>query len=213
MCILKYAPVHTTLQLVKKTSCMVNFIVSIGLRSRTYYFILLIILLSLYPFQSVNGNDSRLFYARLDIQYSNNRIKKSNLLLIPAENDFRPKKLTPVVISGTAGFSHNNPELSIETRAADCAIQLLLEKHGLKSLKSKLTTFNNSTHSDIVMSYEGYVNLPWKIIKKQFDKKNKLCTITIEIEFAPATFPDKWKMQRFKYKIKQLFKNFILLFK
>ncbi len=190
-----------------------EFFLSSLIRPKTYYLIFLIILLIFYPFKSVNGTETRLFYARVDIQYSNNRIKRSNLIMIPAENDFRPKKLTHVVISGTAGLSHNNPELSIETRAADSAIQLLLERQGLKSLKSNSTTFNNSTHNEIVMSYEGTVKLPWKIIKKKFDKKNKLCTITIDIEFAPTTFPDKWQMLRFKYKIKQLFKNFILLFK
>ncbi len=183
------------------------------IKSGTFYFIILIIILILYPLKSVNGTETRLFYARVDIQYTNNRIKKSNLIMIPAENDFREKKITHVVISGTAGSLHNNPKVSIETRAAHNAIQLLLEKHGLKSLKSKSTTFNNSNHNDIVMSYEGYVKLPWKIIKKKFDKKNKLCTITIKIAFAPTTFPDKWQILKFKYKIKQLFKNFILLFK
>ncbi len=183
------------------------------IRPRISYFIILIVLLCFFPSKMVNGTETRLFYARVDIKYSNNRIKKSNLLMVPAENDFRTKKLAHVVISGTAGFSHSNPELSIETRAADNAIQLLLERQGLKSLKSKLTTLNNSTHNEIVMSYEGIVKLPWKIIKKKFDKKNKLCTITIDIEFAPTTFPDRWQTQRFKYKIKQMFNNFILLFK
>ncbi len=196
-----------------KSFVIKDFSLPFLIRPRISYFIILIILLSFYPFKIVNGAETRLFYARVDIKYIDNRIKKSNLIMVPAENDFRMKKLTHVVISGTADSSHNNPELSIETRAADNAIQLLLERQGLKSLKSKLTTFSNSTHNEIVMSYEGTVKLPWKIIKKKFDKKNKLCTITIEIEFAPTTFPDKWQMQRFKYKIKQFFKNFILLFK
>jgi len=198
--------------LLKHTKINAKYIPQL-LKNRLYIIILLIFLLPLPPFMTVSKAGTRVFYARIDIKYSDGRIKKSNFLMVPAENDFRAANFTSVFITGTADFSHSVSEVSIETQAKHNAIKCLLEQRGLKSIKSKSTTVNNLQHTEFVLSYEGSVKLPLKIIKKKIDKQNNLCAIALEIEFAPIAFPDKWPILKFKYKIKQIFNNFISLFK
>ncbi len=192
----KYIPYHTRHKLYKYTTI-----------------IIITLLLGVYPSKNANGTGERLFYARLDIKYSDNRVKKSNFIMIPSDNEFRSVNFTYRLISGTADYAHNDPNIPIEKRAEHNAIQCLLEQYGLKSIKSKSTYFNNSGHNETVVSYEGLVKLPCKIIKKKFNKKNNACTITIKIAFSPIAFPDQWSMLKLKYKIQQFINNIISLFK
>ncbi|GEM_PF-1290400 len=183
------------------------------LNHRPYILILLILLLILPPLSTRSNAESRLYYARIDIKYSDNKIEKSNFIMVPVENDFRAENFTSVFIKGTANFSYSIPGISIETQAEHNAIKRLLKQRGLKSIKSKSTSSNKLQHNEIVMSYEGVVKLPLKMINKKIDKQKNTCTISIEIEFAPIAFPDRWSMLKFKYKIKQILNHFILLFK
>ncbi len=192
----------------KKAKCIPH-----ATRCRIPLFILIIIIFNLTSPKIAKSTETRIFYARIDIKYSDNRIKKSNFLMVPAENDFRAANFTYVLISGTANSAYNSRKLSLETAAEHNAIKYLLEQYGLKSVKSRSTDINNSGHTEMVISYEGAVKLPCKILKKKFDKKKGILTITIKIAFSPIAFPDKWSMLRLKRKIYQFFRNFILMFK
>ncbi len=197
---------------IKQTKIRAKYIPKL-LKHRPFILILLVLLLILPPLSTITKAESRLYYARIDIKYSDNKIEKSNFLMVPAENDFRAENFTSVFIKGTANFSHSIPGISIETRAEHNALKCLLEQRGLKSMKSKSSFSNNLQHNEIVMSYEGVVKLPLTIINKKMDKQKNICTLSLKIEFAPIAFPDKWSILKFKYKIKQILNHFILLFK
>ncbi|MEA1969605.1 MAG: hypothetical protein U9N77_15470 [Thermodesulfobacteriota bacterium] len=166
----------------------------------------------LYPLKADGQSEIKIFYARFDIKYSNNTIEKSNLLIIPAENDFRAEKFTTMIISGHADYSTTNAKTDIKTRAKHNAVKALLEHHGLKSLKSKSSKINNFFHNETVMSYEGAVKLPCQIVDVTFDKKHGGCRIKIKIEFAATAFPDKWRILQIKQKIEQTIDDILSLF-
>ncbi len=171
-------------------------------------------LLTLCSFKAQGDSEVKIFYTRFDMRFIDNRAEKSNLLMVPANNDYRTAKFTTLTISGSASFSaFNQSNLDIQTRAAHNAIKFLLETKGLKSLKSKTTTFKTSlSHAQVVMSYEGAVKVPYRIITKNFDVNTDTYTTQIEIDFAPIAFPDKWKDMEIKHKIKQVFQDFIPFF-
>ncbi|WP_139786732.1 hypothetical protein [Desulfamplus magnetovallimortis] len=153
---------------------------------------------------------NNIYYVRFDIKSANNRIVRSNLLMVPAEDEFRMEKFTLFVISGDADESaHGKTGMDIQTRAEHNAIKNLLERHGLESVKTQSGSVNGLAHSETVVSFEGAVKLPYKRTKSYFDKEKRVNTVTIEILFAPLVFPDKWEDMKVRHRIKTIFKNFM----
>ncbi|MFO7883907.1 MAG: hypothetical protein R6U68_03715 [Desulfobacteraceae bacterium] len=144
-------------------------------------------------------------------------METSNLILIPAENDFRPEKFSPWVVSGTAGGNTGGNSSTgadrLNVQARHNAIKGLLEEKGLKSVKNKTGFFNNASNSETIMSYEGVIKLPCQTIDRKYYQNPDRCMVKIKIDFAPIAFPDKWRMLMVKYKIKQAAKQFFYLFK
>ncbi len=162
-----------------------------------------------------------MYYVRFDIKSVNNRVERSNLLIVPTEYEFRQEKFTSFIIHGSANYSATDVNgLDIQTRAIHNAIKNFLEEHGLESVKSQSTTVRGLAQDEIdfhghtlvndqtVVSFEGVVKLPYKILSNSFNKEIGIYSVTIQLEFAPLAFPDKWTDMRFKHKVKMLLNNF-----
>ncbi|MBF0242469.1 MAG: hypothetical protein HQK64_08315 [Desulfamplus sp.] len=154
----------------------------------------------------------KVYYVRFDVKSVNNRVERSNLLMVPAEDDFRQKGFKSVVISGSADYSASETgSLDIQTRAIHNAIKNFLEINGLESVKSQSTTVKGLAHAvneQTVVSFEGAVRLPYKVLDSSFNKESGIYSVTIHLEFAPLAFPDKWEKMLFKHEIKMLFNQF-----
>ncbi|MBF0205237.1 MAG: hypothetical protein HQK67_13280, partial [Desulfamplus sp.] len=166
-------------------------------------------------------NSLPVYYVRFDVKSVDNRIERSNLLIVPSNNEFRQEKFTLFLISGSADYSASGAKgLDIQTRAAHNAIKNFLETNGLQSVKSQSTTVNGLAHDNTlehvrtmvndqtVVSFEGAVKLPYRMVKSSFDKEIGVYSVTIEIAFAPLAFPDKWEEMLLKYKMRSFFEEF-----
>ena len=160
-----------------------------------------------------DGFQGDLYYVRFDIRSKDNRVERSNLLMIPADGEYRADKFSSHVITGSADNAQAGQKgMSLQTRAEHNAIKLFLEHHGLESVKSQSATVNGLAHTEAVVSYEGAIWLPYKRISHHFDSKDGLYTVSIEVLFAPLAFPDKWQEMALKYKINHFFRKFFSFF-
>ncbi|MFO7749844.1 MAG: hypothetical protein R6V54_07085 [Desulfobacteraceae bacterium] len=164
------------------------------------------------PLISHGTGAQKTYYARLDVKYTDNSITSNNLLLFPAENDFRAEKFTLLEQSGIAHSSDKDNKFDLKTEAKQDAIKRVLEQRGLKSIKSKTSKINGLYKSEVVMSYEGAVKLPCQMIDISYDKSKNQCLVTLKIKFSAIAFPDRWQSLKIKQIIKQKFKQLILFF-
>jgi len=144
------------------------------------------------------------YYVRYDLKSFNHQITDENLLMVPAENEFRTEKFSlfsiPCVISMTQGESKNR----LTQRAKETALRKILTDKGLKSVKTRnLVT---------IVSYEGVIIAPINISRIS-DKDNKLFTFTAEFEFSSLRFPDQWQSLQMQSMIKEKLNDLLLLFK
>lgn len=169
--------------------------------------ILIIICISLFYFTNAFSEPvKRLFYVRFDVQTKGYQVARSNIMLIPVENEFRAENFAVHVITGRATrSSHADKGISLGKRAEHDALKTLLEHKGLRSLKSKSTTLNGRAHVDTVVSYEGVVKMPGRILSTNYDSHSGVYSVKMEILFAPIAFPDNWNMMFFRNKIKKFF--------
>jgi len=167
----------------------------------------------IFPVKTLSGPETKIFYARFDIRFASNTMDRSNLILIPAENDFRSERFSPWVVSGTAGGNTSTGTDRLNVQARHNAIKTLLEEKGLKSVKNKTNFINKTSSSETIMSYEGMIKLPCQTIDREYHQNPDTCMVKIKIDFAPIAFPDKWKIMMLKYKIKQAAEQFFDLFK
>lgn len=168
-----------------------------------------------------SNNSLSVYYVRFDVKSVDNRIERSNLLIVPSENEFRQEKFTTFIISGSADYSATDANgLDIQTRAIHNAIKNFLEENGLESVKSQSTTVRGLAqdrtdlhgqtlvNDQTVVSFEGAIKLPYKILSSSFNKEIGIYSVTIQLEFAPLAFPDRWADMRLKHKIKMLLNDF-----
>ncbi|MBF0235905.1 MAG: hypothetical protein HQK65_23160, partial [Desulfamplus sp.] len=151
-------------------------------------------------------NNLSLYYVRFDIKSVNNRMERSNLLMIPSDNEFRQERFSKFVISGSADYSATGIKgVNIQTRAVHNAIKNFLESNGLQSVKSQSTAVGglaygqSMVNDQTVVSFEGAVKLPYKVIQSSFNKETGIYSVTIELTFAPLAFPDKWEDMLLKH--------------
>ena len=178
-----------------------------------FFFFTAAVILALTPLISQGKGVQKTYYARLDVKYTDNSIASDNLLLFPAENDFRAEKFTLVEQSGIALSSDKETKIDLKTEAKHDAIKRLLEEKGLKSIKSKTTKTNGLYQNEVVMSYEGAVKLPCQIIDISYDTAKNQCRVKLKVAFSAIAFPDRWQSLRIKQIIKQTFNQFILFFR
>ncbi|MEE4362641.1 MAG: hypothetical protein V2J08_01845 [Desulfotignum sp.] len=99
------------------------------------------------------------YYVRYDIKYADNRITDENLLMVPAENEFRMEKFSRATIAGVISMTSGESKNHLFSRARDQALKQLLKTRGLTSVTSE----NRVT----IVSHEGVVRTPVQIIPKK----------------------------------------------
>ncbi len=149
------------------------------------------------------------YYVRLDYKYINGTEKDKNLLMIPLGRDYRFETYKTLKTTGnTDQMDHSD----VHAYAEHSAIENLLHKEGFKSVASKETVINSVSYTETVMSFEGAVKYPYKIVAYGYTDSMRY-EVQLEVEFSPVESPDKWKSLYIKDKIKHAFSNIISLFK
>ena len=141
------------------------------------------------------------YYVRYDIKSSKNKIIDDNLLMIPAKNEFRAEKFSQIATTGVISADSNWAKISVDKKIRDDALKTILVKNGLKSVKTK--------DLDTVLSYEGVIITPVKILKHTYNEDHKNYSYEARVEFSPVSFPDRWETLNMKYLIKQKFYDFL----
>ena len=160
---------------------------------------ILIGLLFFVTIESVNCQGIRHYYIRYDLKSSKYRITDVNLLMIPSENEFRTEKFSYILTVNRISLTPGESAEDFNQKAKQAAIKSVLEKHGLKSVKTKDT--------DTVISYEGAIITPIQIIEKNCDTEASTCIVKSRLMFSPISFPDQWKKQKVTFRIKTFFKE------
>ena len=179
-----------------------------NLKSLLFYLIL--ISTFFFPATLFSSLEKNIYYVRVDEKTSNGIIIKTNLLMIPANEEYRINGFKKITIRGNSDF---NTTLDKKSAAEHNALCNLLINHGLKSVESKKTLINRNSHYEIVVSYEGVVVLPFNIIGQKYLDDGETYEIEMELKFAPITSPDNWSDLHFKNKIKNLIESFFSFFK
>ncbi len=150
------------------------------------------------------------YYTRFDVNSCDGVISGTELLMIPANQEFRVEDFIPIRIRGNAKF---DGKIDIESAAEHNAVSRLLTSYGLNSITSREQLINGLPGNKVTMSYQGVVKYPLKVLNKGYLGNNNLFSIDLEIQFAPIEFPDKWSALYLKFIMHQVFKDFISLFK
>ena len=145
------------------------------------------------------------FYIRFDIKSSANKIQSENLIMIPAQNDFRAEKFSQISVSGVISAAPGESNESTQKRIRENVLKNILLNNGLKSVKTK--------DYDTVLSYEGVIITPLRLVKNIYVEEQNGYMYEIGVDFCPIAFPDRWETLNMKYKIKELFYDFMQLFK
>ena len=180
------------------------------------------------------------YYVRYDIKYADNRITDENLLMVPAENEFRKEKFSRATIAGVISMTSGESKNHLFTRARDQALKQLLKTRGLTSVTSE----NRVT----IVSHEGVVRTPVKIVpgkgvvqeqgalqeqrglqeqqavpEQETVPEEKTGLVkregvpmffyTAETFFAPLAFPDQWEKRKARAYIKEKIDAFFQLLK
>lgn len=176
------------------------------------------------------------YYVRYDIKYADNRITDENLLMVPAENEFRMEKFSRATIAGVISMTSGESKNHLFSRARDQALKQLLKTRGLTSVTSE----NRVT----IVSHEGVVRTPVQIVPEQGAVQEKeqeqgalqeqgavqeqgaaqeqetglvrredvpMFSYTAEILFAPLAFPDQWEKLKARAYIKEKIDAFFQL--
>lgn len=155
------------------------------------------------PAKGLEGIDT--YYLRLDLKSSSHRITRTQLTMVPAENEFRAEKFSLIPVSGLVLAGPQESNQTLDNLAKRKAFKRLLEQHGLKSVK---------THNqDTIISYEGLITTPITLKISPYNAEFSSYPYAAEIQFTPIAFPDQWDTLKTKFRIKQIFHDFILLFK
>ena len=144
------------------------------------------------------------FYVRYDIKSSKNKIADSSLLMIPGKNEFRAEKFSQIIVSGVISADSKLNQISVEKMVREDSLKSILVKNGLQSVKTK--------DFDTVISYEGVIITPVKILKTVYNEKQNNYSYEVQVEFSPIAFPDKWETLNMKYRLKKILHNFLELF-
>ncbi len=178
------------------------------LKSLFFFQFLFLILIS--PSTLLSSTEKNAYYVRVDEKTSNGIIINTNLLMVPANDEYRFNNFTTLRIRGNSDF---NTTLDKKSAAEHNALCNLLIKKGLKSVESKKTLINRISHYEIVVSYEGVVILPYNVLSQKYLDDGDTYDIEIELQFAPISSPEEWSSLNFKNKIKIFIDYFISFFK
>ena len=156
------------------------------------------------------GAQTSTMYLRSDTKTSNGVIIESNLLIVPAEDDFRIKKFNCYSISGSAVPDAKPDVLSA---AKHNAFLNLLLSQGVKSVANRSELKNSSPYEESVLSYEGFIKSAYTITKQGYNSNKTEFIIEIDVLFAPMAYPSEWSFYYFKKKLYEAAQSMISLFK
>ncbi len=145
------------------------------------------------------------YYVRYDIKSSKNKLMDEQLTMVPATDEFRGEKFSPSRMSHVISAAPGESPQRLYFLAKQQALEWVLEKKGLKSVKA----FNQDT----IVSYEGMIITPVSIESLTYDPDLGGYSYTARIQFAPIAFPDQWETLQFQYRIREIFHDFIYWFK
>jgi hypothetical protein len=145
------------------------------------------------------------FYIRYDIKSSGNTITDTNLVMVPAQNDFRAVNFSQLLFSGVISATPGESDKSMEKRMKDNCLKSLLKNSGLKSIKAR--------DHETVLSYEGAVIAPLNILKQSYNENQNQYIYEMQVEFSPMAFPDQWETLNVRHRVRKLFDEFFQFFK
>lgn len=151
---------------------------------------------------------SGLYYARFDIKSVSGVVTASKLLVVPSAEEFRAEAFRRLAASG-----RSEGDKDALAAARHNALTHLLIDHGLKSVDTKRTTLNMSTHDEIVISYEGVLRLPLNVLKHGYVEGGKAYAVEMEVLFSPLAAPDRWALLSIRSRFSRVFRSIVSVFK
>ncbi|WDP88936.1 MAG: hypothetical protein HUN04_03985 [Desulfobacter sp.] len=145
------------------------------------------------------------YYIRYDEHSFKHQITGGRLTMIPAERDYRAENFSRIRVAGKITADNRESNHTLENMAKKNAFIKILELNGLKSVTTK--------GLDTTITYEALVLSPIDLQIGPYERNIGGYAYTAQINFAPMAFPDQWNDLRLKFKIKEIFNDFILLFK
>ncbi len=142
-----------------------------------------------------------LYYVRYDMKTSKNRLVDTKLTMVPAENEFRAENFSVVPATGAISAGSDRSSAELMRLAKENALKSLLMEKGLKSVRSK--------DYDTVISWEGAVKIPMKIVDKGFIESKDTFFVKAKINFSPTAFPDRWNRLKFRHSVKKWVSDFM----
>ena len=173
--------------------------------------ITLIVFLFIFVFISydLSASESSLYYVRYDYKTRNGLLVESNLLMIPAKEEFRIKSFMKYRITGKALVSEKSDPLSA---AKQDALKNILQSFGIKSIHNKSISDQTNHNEETVLSYEGLIKTPYYILNQGFTDNSNHYEVEMDIFFSPITYPSDWSFNYFKKKLYDILHNMISVF-
>jgi hypothetical protein len=128
----------------------------------------------------------RTYYVRYDLTTLNHRLAEENLIMIPAEQDFRAESFSVIFVDCVIPLTPKESENDRAARARDVALKHLLKTQGLPSVSAQdLAT---------ILSYEGFIRTPIQILGMHTREDSPGAVhYTARVQFAALAFPDRWQ--------------------
>ncbi len=143
-----------------------------------------------------------IYYVRLDQKIANGTYHTEAMSMIPADEDYRRLAFKTRRITGRV-TTESKPEPL--TDAIHDAISQLLLQSGTQSVRNKTAKDTQSTHEESVVSYEGYIRTPYRIIAQGYSKNGAEYSADIEVDFASMAYPKEWTFRFLIWKIRDGF--------
>lgn len=156
------------------------------------------------------ASDQETLYIRLDIRTVNGMEVESNLLMLPAKDDYRTTTFSAFNVEGSCPFEAKPDTLSA---AKHDAFKKLLTSFGVRSIRNTSETHSTRIHDESILSYEGFIKTPYDIVSQRYDPEKKIFSIAMEVSFAPLAYPPEWSFLYFKKKLYEVLHNMISVFR
>jgi hypothetical protein len=155
-----------------------------------------------------NGKTS-VYYIRLDQKSRNGVYETDSLTMVPADEDYRRLSFKKFVIKGRINAASKTDPL---TAAKHDALERLLLKEGIKSIRNKSQRDMDNTYEESVISYEGYIRTPYRILNQGYSKDGALFNIDMDADFAPISYPPEWSFRYIRKKFSDSMAYILSLF-
>jgi len=139
-----------------------------------------------------NAGKTSVYYIRLDQKVKNGVYETDSLTMVPADEDYRRLSFRKLIIKGRINPASKADPL---TAAKHDALERLLLKEGVKSIRNKSERDMDNTYEESVISFEGYFRTPYKILAQGYSKDGAVFNIDMEIDFAPMSYPPEWSFR------------------